>query len=132
MQNLLADLNPEAHEFGKKVMADKKEIEAGTPMPMEMLPMEMPLFILILFYFHVFRPSERFLLMRCRRPSGSNLQRRRSKQRRKPRNGRRCGCIDASELQCTNCIRLYQILHQTLNSNLHRNTFEADVGDGSL
>jgi hypothetical protein len=28
VQNLLADLNPEAHEFGKKVMADKKEIEA--------------------------------------------------------------------------------------------------------
>lgn len=27
-KNLLADLNPEAHEFGKKVMADKKEIEA--------------------------------------------------------------------------------------------------------
>ena len=40
MQNLLADLNPEAHEFGKKVMADKKEIEAGrTPaMLMNMLP----------------------------------------------------------------------------------------------
>ena len=28
LQNLLADLNPEAHEFGKKVMADKKVIEA--------------------------------------------------------------------------------------------------------
>jgi len=40
VQNLLADLNPEAHEFGKKVMADKKEIEAGrTPaMLMNMLP----------------------------------------------------------------------------------------------
>lgn len=40
VQNLLADLNPEAHEFGKKVMADKKEIEAGTiaTMLMKMLP----------------------------------------------------------------------------------------------
>lgn len=27
LQNLLADLDPAAHEFGKKVMADKKEIE---------------------------------------------------------------------------------------------------------
>lgn len=50
MQNLLADLNPEAHEFGKKVMADKKEIEAGrTPaMVMNMPPV---FFFKVVFFF---------------------------------------------------------------------------------